>query len=81
MRPWGALDALIASGRLASVDDPLVRLKLGGLRSQIDDIVENQIRVVALTDTQLRPLSFDRFNNVPVLAVATAFYTGEPAEP
>jgi len=71
----GALDALIASGRLAAIEDPFVRLKLAGLPSRMDDIAEVQSRVLALSMTQIRPLSYDRVDNRLDLAVAEAFYT------
>ena len=38
----GALDALIASGRLAAIDNAAMRLRLAGLRSLVEDAVETQ---------------------------------------
>jgi hypothetical protein len=70
----GALEALIASGRLAAVDDPFVRLKLAGLPSRFADILEVQNRVIAVSMTQIRPLSYDRVDNRLDLAVADGFW-------
>ena len=70
----GALEALIASGRLAAVEDPFVRLKLAGLPSRFGDILEVQSRVMAVSMTQIRPLSYDRVDNSLDLAVADAFW-------
>jgi hypothetical protein len=38
----GAVDALVASGRMSAVDDREVQRRLAGLRSAIDDAVEEQ---------------------------------------
>lgn len=73
----GALEALVASGRLAAVGDPFVRLKLAGLPGRVDDIMENQLRVVAISMTEIRPLSYARVDNKLDLAVAEAFYDGD----
>ena len=73
----GALDALIASGRLAAVRDPFVRLKLAGLPSRMDGIADVQARVLALSMTQIRPLIYDRVDNRLDLAVAEAFWTDD----
>ena len=70
----GALEALIATGRLAAVEDPRVRLKLAGLPSRYSDVLENQSRVLALSMNQIRPLSYDRVDNTLDLAVADAFW-------
>lgn len=70
----GALEALIASGRLAAVEDFRVRLKLAGLPSRFSDVLDVQSRVMAISMTQIRPLSYDRADNRLDLAVADAFW-------
>ena len=40
---FGAVDALIASGRLAEVQDPSLRLGLAGLRDRFADVVEDEL--------------------------------------
>ena len=39
----GAVDALIASGRLAEIEDPELRLGLAGLRDRFADVVEDEL--------------------------------------
>jgi hypothetical protein len=51
----GAVDALLASGRLRQVDDPKLRMALAGLRDKVRDAVEEQIRATRMIDEQVIP--------------------------
>jgi len=48
----GAIDALIASGRMAVVDNPELSRRLAGLRGRVEDAVEEQV--------QAQQIYFDR---------------------
>ena len=73
----GAVEALIASGRLGSVADPAVRLRLAGLRDRIEDAVENQPRSIELYDDYLIPLIYSEFDQAALLRVAALFWNNE----
>jgi hypothetical protein len=73
----GALDALIASGRLAAVDDPQIRLGLAGLRDRFRDVIEGQHRAVAIWLDRIVPATYPHFDYASVQAVGTAFWTAE----
>lgn len=67
----GALDALIASGRLSAVADTDLRLRLSGLRALVADATELQERIRGLYFDQMLPqisddsaLDFDRMTDV-----------------
>jgi hypothetical protein len=77
----GALDALITSGRLASVDDLELRRRLSGLGDRIGDALENQFRVVELFDREMRPATYDYFDNTSVNDVGAAFWIQEERVP
>lgn len=52
----GGIDALIASGRLPAIELAELRLRLAGLRDQIDDAVEEQILARSVQEGRLRPI-------------------------
>ncbi len=75
----GALDALIASGRLAAVADPELRLRLSGLRALVEDATEMQDVVIGLYYDQMLPLisSGTSLDFDAVTDVADAFWSAE----
>ena len=75
----GALDALIASGRLAAIDDPAMRLRLAGLRSLVEDAVETQGWGRDLFFNQQYVLEYNSpgYDSAPVGQVGTAFFSAE----
>ena len=77
---FGALEALIASGRLSLVADPDVRLRLAGLRDKIEDAIELQPRTAELADSYLMPLTYSAYDNTAVSDVSTSFW-GEKRMP
>ena len=48
----GAIDALLASGRLGQVDNPALRILLAGMRDRVADAVEEQVRAMTIYDEQ-----------------------------
>lgn len=52
---FGAIDAMMSSGRLASVESPLLRSSLAGLRSRIEDAAEEQTIAQGMKWNQLKP--------------------------
>ncbi len=77
---FGALEALIASGRLNLVADPDLRLRLAGLRDKIEDAIELQPRIAELSDNYLLPLTYSAYDNTAVLDVSASFW-GEKRMP
>jgi len=75
----GALDALIASGRLAAVADPELRLRLSGLRALVEDATELQSLSRSLYFEQMLPLMADEtaLDHAAILRVQDAFWGGE----
>ena len=53
----GAVEALIASGRLALIEDATVRSSLAGLREKVVDAVEEQLRAERLYSDFILPLT------------------------
>jgi len=80
---FGALDALVSSGRLAFVGDPVLRAGLSRLRSRMDDAAEGQQRLHQMYDSFYLPRAFSGPNLSALYDVATAFWTGErqPGQP
>ena len=70
----GALDALIASGRLARIEDPRLRRGLAGLRDQIEDATETQLTLLDDTRTYLMPLLDAEREGVLEIAVANSYW-------
>lgn len=52
----GALDALVASGRLAAIPDPETRLRLSGLKAFVEDAVDLQLLTRGLYYDQILPI-------------------------
>lgn len=52
---FGALDALIASGRLAQIEDPELRLRLAGLRDLVGDAVGDELLAQTILMEQVFP--------------------------
>jgi hypothetical protein len=57
--PFGAVEALIASGRLAFVEDPELRVRLGRIRNTADDAQEGSGRLMRLYDEYYLPLMWN----------------------
>ena len=72
----GAVDALIASGRLAQLDDPELRLGLAGLKDLIDDALEDELAARQIGLTQLVPLIRDVTDFHRFTAISISFLEG-----
>jgi hypothetical protein len=57
---FGALDALVSSGRLAQVGDPVLRSGLAGLRAKFEDALEEELTARMVQHTLVYPLLIDR---------------------
>ena len=75
----GALDALIASGRLAAVADPELRLGLSGIRALVVDATELQGLTRSLYFEQMLPLLSDEtsLDHDAMVSVSDAFWAAE----
>jgi len=75
----GALDALIASGRLAAIDDAAIRIRLAGLRSFVEDAVETQAWSRDLFFDQQYPLQYNSpgYDDTSLGQVSAAFFSAE----
>ena len=73
----GAVDALIASGRLARIEDPRLRSGLAGLRDQVEDATESQLTLLDDTRTYLMPLLDAERDRVLETAVANSYWLHE----
>lgn len=71
----GAVDALIASGRLALIEAPGVRASLSGIRGAIGDAAEGQVQARSLYFDQLVPLTRDRFNRSGIAHITDEFFS------
>ena len=69
----GALNTLIASGRLSLVDDGDVRGRLAGLGDLMADAIENQVYMNDQIATRMDPATYDQFDNAPVIDVYARF--------
>lgn len=58
----GAIDALIAGGRLGAIADPDVRRRLAAIQGRVEDAVEEQIESRELFDNLLAPVLFRRLD-------------------
>ena len=58
----GAVQALIGSGRLAQVTNPLLRQGLAGLGDEFEDAREEQLLARAVFTDQIFPLTYDRLD-------------------
>lgn len=76
---FGAVDALIGSGRLAQVPDPALRLGLAGLRDRFDDVLEDQLVSRKLHLEEELPLLYSAMDMAPFMAMDSEFFVGGPA--
>jgi hypothetical protein len=74
---FGALDALVSSGRLAFVADPVARAGLSQLRGRIGDAEEGQLRLVQLYDAYYMPLLAPSIDLSAVYAVGDFFWSSD----
>jgi hypothetical protein len=86
----GAIDALIASGRIAAIEEPELATRLAGLRDVVDDAREEQVYNQRIIDQHLIPYlgdaergtghlsSFWSYERVPGRALS---YKGDVAYP
>jgi hypothetical protein len=58
----GAIDALVASGRMGAVRDPDLARRLAGLRDRFDDAVEEQLDVKEMEALHVIPLLLESDN-------------------
>jgi len=57
---FGAVDALVSSGRLAQVEEPALRSGLAGIRAQFEDAVEEELNARMVQYTLIVPLLVDK---------------------
>ncbi len=57
---FGALEALVSSGRLAQVGNPALRSGLAGLRAQFEDALEEELTAKMVQHTLVYPLLIDK---------------------
>ena len=75
----GATDALIASGRMASIEDPDLRLELAGIRGLIRDAVEDQVVGRDVYYDLLAPAVYAASDSEKTVRVATTYWAEERA--
>jgi len=75
----GALDALVASGRLAAIPDPETRLRLSGLRAFIEDAGDLQLPTRGLYYDQMLPIISQEaaYDHYAVSDVSDRFWAAE----
>ncbi len=74
---FGGIDALIASGRLPAIENPLLRLRLTGLRGMVEDAVEEQLVANELQENRLRPLVEKQSDLASLKLIGEEFWAGE----
>jgi hypothetical protein len=57
---FGAVDALVSSGRLAQVENPALRSGLAGIRAQFEDALEEELNARMVQYTLIFPLLVDK---------------------
>ena len=72
----GAVDALIASGRLAQVNDPDLRLGLAGLKDRLEDAVEEELVARQIGLRELVPLVRDETDFNRFALITNEFFGG-----
>lgn len=76
----GAIDAWIAAGRLAGIDNPELRKRLASVRGKVADVTEEQLvaRLVATRD--IYPLLREEIGDIgPIYELYTAGFHGRPS--
>jgi hypothetical protein len=71
---FGAVEALIGSGRLAQIESPALRAGLGGLRDVIKDAVEDEILARQIQTEQQIPMISDRLDLAPMARIDAEFF-------
>ena len=70
----GAVEALIASGRLAQIRNPDLRLGLAGLRDFLSDAIEEEMAARQVTVQQLMPLIRTHFDSGETERIGREFF-------
>lgn len=77
---FGAIDALIATGRLAAIDDPTLRRDLAGLRDRARDAGEELLEGQTVYQLVEAPILFPKFELRSVRGVIAASWEARPIE-
>jgi hypothetical protein len=72
----GAIDALIASGRMAVVENPELSRRLAGLRGRVEDAVEEQLQALQIHFTRVLP-ELDDLDHQATRHISDAFWSQE----
>lgn len=72
----GAIDALVASGRMAVVDNPELSRRLAGLRGRVGDAVEEQVQATEIHFTRVVP-ELDDLDHQATRHISDAFWSQE----
>jgi hypothetical protein len=72
---FGAVDALIASGRLSRIEDAELRLGLSGLKDRVEDPVEDELLAQRVQTEQLIPHVARRVDLAGAARVDAEFFT------
>jgi hypothetical protein len=59
---FGAVDAVVASGRISAIDDRELSRRLASLRSEVDDAVEEEFEAQTYFESVQAPLVFERLD-------------------
>ena len=76
----GAVDALIASGRLAQVANPELRLGLAGLRDVVTDAFEEEVFAREVSSRQVLPLVGEHVDLNSLMEVGNKFFAPAGAD-
>jgi hypothetical protein len=71
---FGAVEALIGSGRLAQIENTELRTGLGGLRDIIEDAVEDEFLARQIQTEQQIPMISDRLDIAPFIRIDAEFF-------
>lgn len=66
---FGAVEALIGSGRLGEIENPALRSGLGGLKNVFEDAVEDELLARQIQIEQQVPMIFDRIDLAPLIRI------------
>jgi len=69
----GGVSALIASGRLAQVENAELRAGLAGLKDDVDDVVEDEVQARLMNIQQLVPLLAEHLDMEATFGVGVGF--------